>query len=963
MRILLVVFLAATAILAQQAASLRGTLTDSSGAVIPAATVTISGNGVQKTAQTQGDGSYTVSGLTDGSYKITVNYPGFVAYEHSITLQGGASQQFAIQLVPGGGKQEVNVTEDRAAEVSVDPSENKSAVVLKDNDLDALPDDPDDLSDMLTALAGPSAGNGDAPSLMVDGFSGGTLPPKNTIKEIRLNQNPFNAESEYLGFGRIEIITKPGTDKLHGSFQLTDSDAYFNSRNPYAANKADYVNRAFNESAGGSIAKKLSWSLSSTQNKIDNDAIIHAVTLDPNTLLSSPVEQSVITPRTNYSGTARIDYQMSTNHTMTARYTYGRNDRNNSGIGGYSLLSRAYSGEGNNQELQLSETAVISPALATETRLLYSKSDSYQYGDISTPAINVDGSFNAGGNQVGNAYNLYHRYDLQNISTYVKGTHALRFGVRWIRSSTDDNSPSNFGGTFTFLGVGNAPELDANNQPIPNTSISISSLEQYRRTLLFQNLGYPMSTIRTLGGGASLFSIAGGRPLQSVSQDQFEAFIQDDWRIRPNVTLSVGFRHEQQSDMHHYPVPIAPRLSLAWSPGSTASKPGKTVIRVGAGVFFDRFGTYIPLQAARFNGVNQQQYLVTDPGFFGTVPSLDTLASQKQPPVTWRMSPDMRPDVDTIGAVTWEQQLPRKSSLSVTYLYIHGDHFPIIVNVNTPLPGTYDPAVPTSGARPYGNAAGNIFEYQSNGIYRQKLTMVKWESKFNKNVSLTLNYTLQFSNHDGNWLATPSNPYNFMQDFGRAGYDRRHQLNLVGNLQLPLKLQFSPMLVMSSGAPYDLTIGHDLNGDSFGSDRPAFATDLTRPSVVITKFGAFDTNPMPGQTIVPHNYLQGTGMWNLNARLGRTFALGHHKAADAGAASTPAAGGAATGSSGSSNSGSEGRFKLNFNVEVNNVFNHLNPGGFVGNLSSPLFGQSTSVLLFRETSNLRRVQFGTTFSF
>jgi len=962
MRILLVCILAAFAAFAQQTATLRGTLTDSSGAIIPAATVSLNGPSGKKTVQTQADGTYLFPGLPAGNYKVAVTYPGFVAYEHEVTIQPGVPTQAPIQLVPGGGKQEVNVTsEAQAAEVSVDPSENKSAVVLKDNDLDALPDDPADLGDMLSALAGPSAGNGDAPSLMVDGFSGGTLPPKNTIKEIRLNKNPFTAESEYLGFGRVEIITKPGTDKLHGTFQLTDSDAFFNSRNPYAANKADYVNRAFNESVGGSIAKKISWSLSSNQNKVNTDAIIHAVTLDPATFLSSPVEESVLTPRNNDSGTGRIDYQITANHTATGRYTYNRNDRDNSGIGGYSLLSRAYSGEGNSQELQLSETAVLSPALASETRLLYSTSNSFQYGDTTLPAINVDGAFNAGGNQVGNQYNKYKRADLQNISTYVHGTHTVRFGARWIHASTADNSPSNFGGTFTFQGVGDAPELDSNNQPIPNTSISISSLEQYRRTLLFESLGYPMATIRSLGGGASQFSIAGGRAYQFVSQNQFEVFAQDDWRIRPNVTLSVGLRHEQQSDLHVYPVPVAPRLSLAWSPGSTATKPGKTVIRLGAGVFYDRFGTYLPLNAARFNGFNQQQYLVTDPTFYGSVPSLSTLAAQQQPAVTWRLSKDMQPSLDTIGAVTLEQQLPKKSTLSVTYLYIHGDHFPIIVNVNTPLPGTYDPNVPTSGVRPYGNAAGNIYEYQSNGIYRQKLTMVKWDGKISKNVSITLNYTLQFSNHDGNWLATPSNPYNFMADFGRAGYDRRNQVNLVGNFNLPLKLQFSPMFVANSGAPYDLTIGHDLNGDSFGSDRPTFATDLSRPSVVITKFGAFDTAPIPGQILVPHNYLQGTGMWNLNARLGRTFTLGRHTAAAAGAASTPAAGGTASGSSGSGSEG--GRYKINFNVEVNNVFNHLSPGGFVGNLSSPLFGQSTSPLLFRETSNLRRVQFGTTFSF
>src|SRR6185436_11946738 len=164
----------------------------------------------------------------------------------------------------------------------------------------------------------------------------------------------------------------------------------------------------------------------------------------------------------------RVDYQMTQNHTMTARYSYNRSDRQNSGIGAYSLLSRAFSGESSNHELQVSETAVISPSLATETRFQYAKSDDRSYGDISTPAINVDGAFNAGSNQVGDAFGRYRRYDLQNISTYVRGTHAVRFGARYVRRSNEENSPSNFGGTFTFQGVGNAPALDANNQPLPN---------------------------------------------------------------------------------------------------------------------------------------------------------------------------------------------------------------------------------------------------------------------------------------------------------------------------------------------------------------------------------------------------------------------------------------------------------------------------------------------------------------
>ena len=163
---------------------------------------------------------------------------------------------------------------------------------------------------------------------------------------------------------------------------------------------------------------------------------------------------------------------------------------------------------------------------------------------------------------------------------------------------------------------------------------------------------------------------------------------------------------------------------------------------------------------------------------------------------------------------------------------------------------------------------------------------------------------------------------------------------MLGTITAPLGVQLSPFFVTSSGQPYDLTIGTDLYGTMIANARPAFATDLSRPSVVITRFGAFDTDPLPGQTIVPRDYLTGTPMWNLNMRVSRTFAVGKLK-----------------------NTAGERRMKLNLNVDVNNVFNHLNQGGWVGALSSPLFGQSTAINLFRDTSNNRRVQFGTLLSF
>ena len=201
--------------------TLRGVLTDSSGAVIPAATVSLTIGNSRKTAITQTNGSWTFLGIAPGEYTINVEFPGFEAFETTVTLDAGRVVQFPIQLTPGGGKQEVTVSGGQTPELSTDPANNRSALIVAGDDLDALPDDPDDLSDMLSQLAGPASGPTGGPQILLDGFSGMELPPKATIKEIRVNQNPFSSEYDNLGFGRIEIITKPGADNLRGGVGLT----------------------------------------------------------------------------------------------------------------------------------------------------------------------------------------------------------------------------------------------------------------------------------------------------------------------------------------------------------------------------------------------------------------------------------------------------------------------------------------------------------------------------------------------------------------------------------------------------------------------------------------------------------------------------------------------------------------------------------------------------------------------
>ena len=952
-RAILYVFLAAVLAAQPQTSTLRGVLTDRTGAVIPSAAVTLTGDGVHKSAVSQIDGAYSFNALRPGEYRVRVAFPGFAPFERTVTIGEAANVQLPIQLMVTAAKQELTVQGQADSAVNVEPENNASAVVIKGDDLESLPDNSGDLNDMLQALAGPGAGpNGG--ELVVDGFSGGKLPNKSSIREIRINQNPFSAEYDRLGMGRIEILTKPGTEKLHGEFGVFDSDAVFNSRNPYAENKADYVNRFYEGSLSGALSKRASFRFLFEKDVINNNALIKAVTLDPATLTSVPLGISVPTPNRGYDLAPRIDYQLSTNHTLTARYDFGKSSSDNNGIGQYSLQSRAYSREYTEHEVHVNETAVLNAHAVNDTRFAFSRQRSDQYGNNAIPSINVSEAFQSGGAQVGRAYNIYTRYELQNNTSIGHGAHTFRFGARLRRATVSDEAPTNFGGTFTFFGVAGAPVLDANNQAIPGSFTDISSLEQYRRTLLFQKLGYGPSLIRQWGGGASQFSIAGGAPLAGVAQFDAGVFAQDDWRVRPNLTVSLGMRYEGQTNIHDH-ADFAPRIGVAWGPGAKQGKPSKTVIRVGAGLYYDRVNYNLTLQELRFNGVNQQQFLVMNPDFYPNVPALSSLQGQRQALNTYQKDVSLRTPMMVQTAISVERQLPKKTTLAATYMGTHSIHNLRTVNINSPQPG--------SGVRPYG-ALGNLFLYESDGALNQNLFMTSVNTRFSPKASLNFAFRMMSANSDTDNNGSPSNPYNFKQDYGRSGFMRRYQTMLMGTLKAPLKLQFNPMLIATSGAPYNLIVGSDLNGDTVSNDRPAFATDLSRPSVVSTPYGKFDTNPLPGQTIVPRNYLTGDPMWNLNCRVSRAFELGRHKgeAASSSGFQGPSASLTPQQVQGQGG-GNERHYTLEFSAYVNNVFNHLNRGGYVGNLASPLFGQSTAIYLFRETSNNRRIQVGTNFTF
>src|SRR5580698_3324390 len=197
----------------QVGATVHGLVADPDSAVVPGATVTLTpATGKAIVTQSQSDGTYTLRGVSAGTYSITVTMAGFATFvRQGIRVAAGQSVAVDVKMAIQEQSQEVQVTAS-PAQVGIDADSNASSTVIKGKDLDALSDDPDELSSELTALAGPAAGpNGG--QIYVDGFTGGQLPPKSSIREIRINQNPFSAQYDKLGYGRVEVFTKPGTDK------------------------------------------------------------------------------------------------------------------------------------------------------------------------------------------------------------------------------------------------------------------------------------------------------------------------------------------------------------------------------------------------------------------------------------------------------------------------------------------------------------------------------------------------------------------------------------------------------------------------------------------------------------------------------------------------------------------------------------------------------------------------------
>ncbi len=605
------------------AGTLHGHISDQTGALIPGAQVTITTVAGKSVGISTADssGGYQVHGLPAGSYVVQSTYSGFAPFvSPPIPLTTGQSKNIDIKMAIEAADVQVVVTDEGAPTVSIDPDSNASAIVLKGSDLDALSDDPDELSNELSALTSPSAGpNGG--QIYIDGFTGGTLPPKSAIREIRINQNPFSAEYDRIGYGRIEILTKPGTDVLHGRTFVQGNDSSFNTGNPFAPPPA-YHSVQYNGTISGSINKKASFFFT-VEGRDNPDASVYTVGIPvqasgtgpyyiptgPNGTLISTTG-AIYSPAHRIEFSPRVDLQLGQKNTLTARYQY-ESGSTSGNFGATSLPSQATGSTIAEQAVQLNDSQIFTERIVNETRFQYRRAPTVDTSVSTAPSVGVAGYFSGGGSGSQSTSDHSTHLELQNITTMTAGAHAIKFGT-WLRDNRDAKTSSGgFNGGYTFATL--ADYTGAINKFYNGTACPT---------------GAPTGEVVCNTSGAATanapikMSITTGN--QKYAANVFDAalFFQDDWKANKFLTLSAGVRWETQNHISDHS-DFAPRVSFAYAlDGHKNKKQAKTVVRGGYGFFYDRFqiGSLMELETNHVTAnPAQQQYVITNPTCFNPV--------------------------------------------------------------------------------------------------------------------------------------------------------------------------------------------------------------------------------------------------------------------------------------------------------------------------------------------------------
>jgi hypothetical protein len=960
----------------QGGATLHGTVADPDNAVIPGATVTLTpASGKALTTKSQSDGTYTLHGVPAGTYSMTVTMQGFATFvKQGVHVAAGQSLAIDAQMAIQVESQVVQVTA-QSAQVSVDQDSNASSTVIKGKDLDALSDDPDELSSELSALAGPAAGpNGG--QIYVDGFTGGQLPPKSSIREIRINQNPFSSQFDKLGYGRVEVFTKPGTDKYHGNYSVQGGDNHFNTSNPFLGpsnTQPPYYTLFMIGSVSGPLSHAASFTVGGSHRTIIDNNIVNpsgfyavsptAVTpcapgdTNPSCMFFSSIPESaraVTHPQTRSDISPRVDLALGEKNTLTVRYQYYVNGSQNNGIGNTNLATVGYNSESTEHTIQISDTQILSARVINETRFEYQRDYSTQDPLNTDPTLSVQGIFTTGGSSQGTQRSTATHIEVQNYTSIALAKNFIRFGGRLRTTGESLTSTAGQNGTFTYSYLLD-PCTDTNpsiKKPSNCASGITTPCDQANAGISSYQCGLPgqfnVTTIKVATVNGRLTDVG--------------LYLEDDWKPKGNLTLSYGLRYEAQNVINSAH-DIAPRVSFAYGIPRSGGKSTTTVVRGGYGIFYDRFTLSDFVTTQQLNGTAQVKATYINPGITCTPTNpAGCGTSTSSRPTTYTLGDGLRSSYTLQSAIGVDQQLGRAATVSVNYLNARGVHQYL--------------------SRNFVSDDDFNYQFQSGGVYHENQLLVNMNARLQK-VSLFGFYALSFANANTSGSGFfPTSNTDTRVDYGRSTFAKTNIGVFGGSLQLPYKFMASPFMIAQSGTPYNLTTGLDPLGTSIYNQRPYFVNGDRGGCRVASDFSSTQTGSL---TPVPINYCAGPANFTLNLRLARTFGFGPktevagrsgqsgdqgNNRGGPGGGRGPGGGGRGPGGPGGGPMGMGGansghRYSVTFGAQAFNVFNVIPYGTPTSTLSSPRFGEFTTLAggPFSSSTAVRRITLQASFNF